>query len=84
MNQQKLNTNNTYSTSDLALATAISLFVPLDSVDTRDPRRAEFIFRRDENLDKLIEAFWKNEMRVSPQAYFSQLRLIKSRLYESR
>jgi len=78
---QNLLQPNTYITSDLALAAALSLFYPLEAIDHRNPR-AEFLFKRDDQLDKLIEAFWRGEMRVSPQAYFYQLRLIKTRLRE--
>ncbi len=76
--------DNNYYTSDLALAAAISLFYPLEAIDRRSPQKAEFLFRRDAQLDKLIEAYWHGEMKVSPQAYFYQLKLIKTRLYEER
>lgn len=76
--------DNNYYTSDLALAAALSLFYPLEAIDRRNPQKAEFLFKRDEQLDKLIETYWRGEMRVSPQAYFYQLKLIKSRLYEMR
>ena len=80
--KKRLKLNNYYSTSDLALATAISLWFPIEAIDkTTDPHKAIFLFKRNENLDRLIEAYWRRELKVEPQAYFNQLKLIKSRLY---
>jgi hypothetical protein len=80
--KKRLKLNNYYSTSDLALATALSLWFPIETIDkTTDPHRAIFLFKRDEELDRLLEAYWRRELKVEPQAYFNQLKLIKSRLY---
>ncbi len=84
MNQPRLNINDYYSTSDLALATAISLYHPLETVDRTNPAKAQFLFKRDAGLNQLIENFWKQELRIEPQAYFNQLKIIKSRLYGER
>ncbi len=77
-----LDTKDYYFTSDLALAAAISLYFPLEVIDRTNPNKAQFLFKRDESLDQLIEAFWRNEMKVDPQIYFNQLKVTKSRLYE--
>lgn len=84
MTQQRLNVNDQYSTSDLALATMISLFYPLEAIDRTNSNKSQFLFKRDEELDQLIEAFWRKELQVEPQTYFNQLKIIKSRLYEER
>lgn len=84
MNQQRLNINDYYSTSDLALATAISLYYPLEVVDRTNPHKALFLFKRDDQLDKFIEDYWKDKITIEPKTYFNQLRIIKSRLYEDR
>lgn len=70
-----------YRTADLALATAISLYYPLEAVDRQNPRKAQFLFRRNSQLDELIESYWRGELKVEPQAYFNALRIIKARLY---
>ena len=76
--------NDYYSTPDLALATAVSLWYPIESIDRTHPSKALFQFKRDENLNQLVETFWKQELRIEPQAYFNQLKVIKSRLYGER
>lgn len=82
MNQENL--NDYYMTSDLGLATTISLYYPIDAIDHTSASKAQFLFRRDDRLDHLVEAYWKDELKVSPLQYFSQLRTVKSRLYGGR
>jgi hypothetical protein len=83
MTTKALNENEKdfYRTADLALATAISLFYPIEVIDRKNPRKAQFIFKREDGLDELIESYWRGELKVEPQAYFNALRVIKARLY---
>lgn len=73
---------NEYSTTSLPLAAALALFFPVEGIDRTNPDRVAFIFKRDPQLDLTIEGFWKNTLRVSPQAYFMQIKLLKTRLYD--
>ena len=78
MNRQ----TNKYQTSDLACAAALSLFLPLQDVDKRDPRRAHFIFERTADLAAIVAEFQRRELQVEPRAYFDQIKALKTRLYE--
>lgn len=71
-----------YQTADLACAAALSLFLPLESLDKTNPRRAYFVFKKSRELDELLEAFWNRTLTVEPRAYFDQLKALKTRLYE--
>lgn len=82
MNQQ-IN-SGTYVTSDLALATTISLQFPIQDIDRSNPRKAVFVFLRSHELEDLVEGYFRNELKISPQTFFNQLRDIKSRLYAER
>ena len=84
MTTKQLNINDYYSTFDLAQATAISLWYPIDAIDRTNPRKASFLFKRDTKLDELISTYWKRELRIEPQTYFNQLKAIKARLYSER
>lgn len=72
---------NEYKTSDLALATAISLFHPLQSIDRQNPTKSLFIFRKNKSLDKVINNYWEGKLKVEPKSYFNQLKTLKSRIY---
>jgi hypothetical protein len=69
-----------YKTPDLALAGALSLWYTLEAVDFNNPPKAQFLFKRGEKLDELVQMYWRSELQVEPQAYFNQLRVIKTRL----
>lgn len=85
MTQENLTLNDYYSTSDLALAATLSLWYSIEAIDkTQNPHKAVFLFKRDPQLEQLIESYWHGDLRVNPQAYFNQLKLVKARLYESR
>ena len=81
MNTTMQKQDNLYQTSDLALATVVSLFYPIESVDRTNPRKAQFLFCRDRKLDDLVDEYWRGELKVEPQQFFNQLRLVKTRLY---
>jgi len=81
---EQINESSFWRTADLSLAATIFLFRPLEMVDkTSNSRKSEFVFAHDKELDELIEQFWRDEIRVSPRAYFSAIRDIKVRLYEN-
>jgi hypothetical protein len=81
MNQQILNREDFYKTSDLALATTLSLFHPIEKIEKANPRKAFFVFKKSENLDELLEKYWKGQLQVEPALYFQQLKILKARLY---
>ena len=81
MTTQITNEKDFYRTADLALAAAISLFYPVEAIDKQNPHKAQFIFKRNKDLDVLIESFWRGELKVDPASYFNALRVIKARLY---
>lgn len=74
-----------YQTQDLALATTISVYFPLEGVEKLpNSQKSVFFFKRSPELEQLVEAYWKRELKIEPQLYFAQLRLVKARLYETR
>jgi len=84
MSIRRLSSNEYYESSDLSLVTTLSLYYPLETIDHRNPQKAVFIFKRDKQMDQLINAYWRGELKVNPQAYFNALKNMKARLYENR
>jgi len=72
--------NNLYRISDLALAVTISLFYPIEALEKID-HKAYFVFKKDKKFDEFLKKYWRQELKVEPQAYFNQLKIIKARLY---
>lgn len=69
-----------YSTPDLNLATVISLSYPLDSIERLSDRKMAFVFKREEGLDQLIEAFWRRETRVEPNQFSEHRKMLIARM----
>lgn len=78
-------TNDIFSTCDMALAATLSLFQPIVAIERNNgSSKAYFCFERQGDLEELVSLYWRGELRVEPQAYFNQLKIIKARLYSER
>ena len=73
-----------FLTSDLALATTLSLQFPIEDLDRSNVRKAVFVFRRSPELELLADKYFANQLKVAPQVFFNQLRDVKARLYAER
>jgi len=71
-----------FNTSDLSLVITISLHFPIKYIDRSNNNRIEFAFDNSLELQKLVEAFWQNELRIEPKQFYQQLRIIKARIYD--
>ena len=71
-----------FRTSDLALATAISVLgIAIEAMQQTDSERMNFIFAKSEKLTDIVNRFWRGELLVEPQSYFNQLKVLKTRIY---
>jgi hypothetical protein len=71
-----------FRTSDLALATAISVLgVAIEAMQQTDSERMNFIFAKSDTLTDIVNRFWRGELLVEPQSYFNQLKVLKTRIY---
>ena len=74
-------TDKDFSTTDLALSTALLCFGhKLKRIDKTSPR-AFFIFIRTAHLERDAERFWAGELQIEPKQFFNCQKEIKSRLY---
>ena len=79
-----LGENDFFESSDLSLVSTLYYFgVAIEAIDRSDPSRAKFVFPRSKELDTLVQSFWAKALQVEPQGWFSSLREIKTRLYQS-
>ena len=71
-----------FKTSDLALATAISVLgVAIEAMQQTDGQRMVFIFTKSDKVQDIVNRFWRGELLVEPQSYFNQLKVLKTRIY---
>ncbi len=78
-----MNNNNVYFTRDLGLATALSLFSPIQKINKSNPKKAEFLFVKNDEVIRLVDSFWQNNLKVDALTFFNQLKIVKTRLYEN-
>lgn len=77
------NQNNFLKTSEFTLICVLScLNFPIEAFarDPRNPEKVIAIFKRTEKLDKVIQDFWKREIKVEPISFWATAREIKSRI----
>lgn len=75
--------NEIYSTSDLSLAALLHVYYPIDQINRTNPKQIIFIFKKDKNLELLIEKYWKDNLKVSPLKYFNSLKSLKNIIYKN-
>ena len=75
-----------FKTSELSLAaTLVCCGFYLDHLESLDPRRLNFVFKRDAAIDKVIQEFWADtSLAISPKRFFYVLKELKSRIYAER
>lgn len=73
---------NFFRSFDLGLSAAlISVGFSLVSLDREDFRKVQFVFRRGDGMDDVIDAYWANRLEVKARTYFDTLKMLKNRLY---
>lgn len=79
-----MNKDKYYQTTDIALATIISLSFPLVRITPQSNSKSLFVFERSKELERLIEDYWSGTLKIEPKTYFNQLKQIKTRLYSEK
>lgn len=81
MKTETIKTSELYSTTDLTTAVTLSLYFPIEAIDKTNPYKATFLFKRVDDFDQVLELFWSRQLKIEPQAFATQLKAIKTRLY---
>ena len=75
--------NDFFKSSDLSLVATLQLYgYQIEAMDRSNSEKIVFIIKRDDELDKLIQAFWSRSLRVCPLTYFESLKATKARIYQ--
>ena len=80
-NENENNISRLYKTSDLGLATTLSLHFPIKKIDRNNPRKVVFAFVQTKELDDFVNKYWLNSIAVEPQTFINQIKNIKTRIY---
>lgn len=73
---------NYYSTYDLGLSSAlISAGFELASLDKTNPHKVQFIFKTTTDIDKTINDYWSNSLKIRARTFFDTIKMLKNRIY---
>lgn len=78
--------NKEYLTDNLALAAAISIFLPLIEIRpySEQPDKFSFVFADNGSAEEIVARYWRDDLVVSPLRYSQELKNIKSRIFEAK
>jgi len=77
------NTKDEFRTADLSpvAALCVSRFV-VEEMERVSPTRSVFIFTSTAELQEAVDGYWRGDLRIEPQSFFNQLKILKARIYE--
>jgi len=82
MNQKKLNSNEYYFTYDLGCSSAlICAEFELVSLDKTNPRKVQFIFKREVGIEEVVDDYWADRLEVKARTFFDNIKMLKNRIY---
>ncbi len=74
--------NSFFYTFDLGLSAAlVSVGFSLVSLDRGNLQKVQFVFRRADGIDAVIDAYWADRLEVKARTYFDATKMLKNRLY---
>ena len=71
-----------FTTYDLGVSTALLCAgFELLTVDKENPRKALFIFRREDGIEDVTDRYFSDRLEVKARSYFDHLKALKNKLY---
>ena len=71
-----------WATFDLGCSSAlISAGFELVSLDKSNPRKVQFVFRREVGIEKMVDSYWADRLEVKARTYFDNVKMLKNRIY---
>ena len=76
--------NQEFSTFDLGLAAVLlTLKYELLELDRSYPKKIRFIFKRERNIEQVINDYFEDKIEVPAQSLLQNQKLLKNRIYSS-
>jgi len=73
-----------YLTYDLGCSSAlVSSGFELVSLDKSNPKKVQFIFRRELGIEKVADDYFADRLELKARGFFDNIKSIKNRLYSS-
>ena len=70
------------TTYDLGCSAAlVSSGFELVSLDKSNPRKVQFVFKREVGIEKVVDNYWADRLEVKARAFFDNVKMLKNRIY---
>ena len=71
-----------FATYDLGCSSAlITAGFELLTLDKANPKKVQFIFCREVDIEKVVEDYWADRLEVKARAFFDNVKMLKNRIY---
>jgi len=71
-----------FTTYDLGVSTALLCAgFQLLSVDKENPRKALFIFQKEDSIEDVADRYFSDRLEVKARSFFDHLKALKNKLY---
>ncbi len=69
-------------TFDLGAAASLTTAgFELVSLDKSNPKKVQFIFRREIGIEKVVDNYWADRLEVKARTFFDNIKMLKNRIY---
>jgi hypothetical protein len=73
---------NYLHTFDLgAAASLVSADFELVSLDKTNPKKVQFIFRREVGIEQVLDDYWADRLEIKARTFFENIKMLKNRIY---
>jgi hypothetical protein len=70
-------------TADINLAASLLCFgFNVDGIDNHNLQKVYFLFRRTEQIENIIDLYWRGDLKVNPKEFANARREIMARIHE--
>ena len=70
------------TTYDLGCSSAlVSSGFELVSLDKSNPKKVQFIFRREAGIEKVVDEYWADRVEIKARSFFDNTKMLKNRIY---
>ena len=64
-----------------ASASLVTAGFTLIALDKANPKKVQFIFRRESGIEQVVDDYWADRLEVKARAFFDNVKMLKNRIY---
>lgn len=80
----RINQQDFITTYDLGISSALlSANFELISMDKTNPKKVQFIFRRETGIEKVVDDYFADKLKIKARTFFDNIKAIKNKMYSN-